>query len=1046
MFYVEFEPKRLPITILRRILSAFVEKKRASSASRATWKMQDLLFVNAHGADDARGMTFAHFTQPENGYTAVLREFSWNERETKFTHIQRYLECLQWPEPGTGQKEWRDRWRAAFVGSKRKAIRDAKTLAEEMALFAREVRGRVIEVLEIMREVPTDPLRHLFDTFRKVLVHDLTEESFADYYAQTMAYGLFTARFAKPQHPFSLRELKTVAESIPETNPFLRDLFKQCFGLSRKGGRIDIEELGLARLVELFESLTVEDIRRITDEFGSTVGDPIIHFYEGFLRAYDARVREMRGVYYTPDPVVSYIVRSVHELLIRDFQCPLGLADTSTWAEVAARNGFAVPEGTNPAGPFVRILDPACGTGTFLKFVIKVIHDTMMAEWMKEKNQPEDALHSRWNEYVDEHLLPRLYGFELLPAPYAVCHMKLGLYLKDLGYAFKPGKRLNVFLTNALEPPQEFFGTDVDEFMAHEANDANRAKRGVPITVVIGNPPYSGHSANNGEWIHGLMRGKNPQSPANYFQLGGKPLGEKNPKWLNDDYVKFIRLAQWRIDTTGIGLLGFITNHGYLDNPTFRGMRESLMASFPESRYLDLHGNTKKKEIAPDGGKDENVFDIQQGVAVALLKQAGKGGKQGVLQADLFGPREAKYALLAAGDVGTTGWQPIIPASPLLLFTPRDSDVESEYMAFKSLTDLMPVNSVGIVTARDALTIHWSEKEVWDTVQQFATMKPEAAREQYELGPDAADWKVTLAQADLRGSGPSKKHLTAVLYRPFDCRWTYYTGNSRGFHCRPRPEVMRHMLAGRNVGLISTRMTKDKWDIFCSRQVVAHKACSAYDINSLFPLFLEAETAAPGEFDFESANSERVNLSRPFAKALETSLGKGSGRVDPIQVFHYLYSVMESPTYRDRYDEFLRIDFPRIPLPGSRELFEALVPLGERLVALHLMEADVAREAAFAGNGDCVVGKVTYDEKRQAVFINPTQHFAPVPPEVWAFHIGGYQVCHKWLKDRKGRTLSPEDIEHYRYIVAALKETITLMTRIDEVIEQHGGWPGAFAQ
>ena len=622
VFYIEFESKRLPITALRRILKAFVIKKRASDPNRATWKMHDLLFINSHGAKANRGVTFAHFTRPESGYTATMRDFMWDARETRFFHLNQYLESLCWPDEEITKKEWREQWRSAFIGSKRKAIRDSRTLADEMALFAADVKKRVMEVLEIASEInKPDPLTHLYKTFQKVLIHDLSEERFADMYSQTMAYGLFTARFSKPLNPFGLDNLKSVVEAVPETNPFLRDLFKRCFGLSRRGGgKIDIEELGLARLVELFEGLEQENIRRILDEFGSRTGDPVIHFYEGFLHAYDAEVREMRGVYYTPDAVVSYIVRSIHEILIKEFKCPLGLADTSSWSQVAERNGFEIPEDTDPAGPFVRILDPACGTGTFLKHTIKLIYDTLWQEWEKEEDSREpEARVQKWNNYVDQHLLPRLFGFELLPAPYAVCHMKLGLFLKDLDYKFKPGNRLNVYLTNSLEEPREFFGVDVPEFMAEEAGHANRIKAGAPITVVLGNPPYSGESANKSEWIHDLMRGKNSDSPEDYFKMGEKPLGERNPKWLNDDYVKFIRFGQWRLDKTGYGVLGYITNHGYLDNPTFRGMRESLMKSFSEIYILDLHGNAKKKETAPDGSKDENVFDIQQGVAVGIM-------------------------------------------------------------------------------------------------------------------------------------------------------------------------------------------------------------------------------------------------------------------------------------------------------------------------------------------------------------------------------------------------------------------------------------------
>jgi predicted helicase len=617
IFYIDFKPKRLPVTVLRRILNAFVEKKRSHHGERPTWKVHDLLFINTHGKNENRGTTFAHFSSPENGYTHIMREFMWNQKETHFAHICRYVECLKWPDEGVSQKEWREQWRSAFIGSKRKSISDSGQLAVEMAYFAIDVRQRVSEILELTRDNKNDPVQHLYETFKKVLIHNLEEDDFADMYAQTMTYGLFTARSAKPSQHFNIQN---AAECIPDTNPFLRDLFRQCFGLTRKtGGRLDIEELGLSRLVELFESLTEEDMRRIQDEFGSATGDPVIHFYEGFLQAYDPTSREMRGVYYTPDPIVSYIIRSVHETLKKDFDLKLGLADASTWAEVAEKNGFSIPQNIDPEAPFVRILDPATGTGTFLKHAIKLIYETMYNKWVKEESRDADYLDRKWNEYVDKNLLPRIFGFELMPASYAVCHMKLGLYLRDLGYHFQGHKRLNVFLTNSLEKPSDFFDADIAEFMAHEASDANRVKEGMPATVVIGNPPYSGHSANNNPWIAGLLRGQDKKSPGNYFELDGKPLGERNSKWLNDDYVKFIRLGHLKIERTGYGILAFISNHGYLDNPTFRGMRQSLMNSFDDIYVYDLHGNAKKKETAPDGSKDENVFDIQQGVAICLM-------------------------------------------------------------------------------------------------------------------------------------------------------------------------------------------------------------------------------------------------------------------------------------------------------------------------------------------------------------------------------------------------------------------------------------------
>lgn len=869
IFYVEFERKRLPVTILRRILSAFVEKRRAVSSERATWKMHDLLFVNTHGTGDHRGVTFAHFTQAESGYTAVLREFTWTEAETNLAHIGRYLDCLRWPDDTNSQKEWRERWRAAFVGSKRKSTRDAKELAEEMAAFARDVRGRVIEVLEVMRGSGSDPLRHLYETFRKVLVHDLTEESFADYYAQTMAYGLFTARFARPKSPFGLRDLRSVAESIPETNPFLRDLFKQCFGLSKKGGgRIDIEEVGLARLVELFESLAEEDIRRIMDEFGARTGDPVIHFYEGFLKAYDAKVREMRGVYYTPDPVVSYIVRSVHELLIRDFQCPLGLADTSTWAEVAARNGFAVPEGTNPAGPFVRILDPACGTGTFLKFVIKVIHDTLIAEWAKEKNLPADALHRRWNEYVDEHLLPRLYGFELLPAPYAVCHMKLGLYLKELGYEFKPGRRLNVFLTNALEPAQDFFGTDVDEFMADEANAANRAKSGVPITVVLGNPPYSGHSANNGEWIRSLIR--------DYFIVDGVALGEANPKYLHDDYVKFLRLAAHCTTRTGCGVLGLITNNGYLDNPTFRGMRQHVISTFDSGRIVNLHGSTKKREAAPGGLPDENVFDIQQGVAIALLirhcspKQSTSPSSY--KHADLWGTRTHKYQVLGSVPMDRVGIEfvAIQPCSPFYILSVQDGDLAAEYSSLgPTILAAFEMTSTGVKTHRDHFAYSHTREEMLQRMAALSDMKlsDSAVRTMFDL-QDTRDWNLKVARRLVQ----SEDHATLTsrcLYRPFD-PLVYYASHS--VVELPRTEIMTSLLHGKNLALAVGRqglaVSGEDWNLVVVAQMPIDTNVFRRGGCQVFPLYVEH-----GDGELISGQEPQSNVRQSLLQDLACRIG-----------------------------------------------------------------------------------------------------------------------------------------------------------------------------
>jgi predicted helicase len=795
---------------------------------------------------------------------------------------------------------------------------------------------------------------------------------------------------------------------------------------------------------------------------GPNKEDPVVHFYETFLAAYDPALREKRGVYYTPEPVVSYIVRSVDHILENDFSLPDRLASRET-IEI---NGEKIPQ--------VLILDPAAGTGTFLHGVVDQIHNIMTVE---------KDMAGAWDSYVSDHLLPRLFGFELLMAPYAVCHLKLAIQLYELGYTFNSGERLRVYLTNTL---QEAFDTgELAMFaraIAKEANEAGKIKSQAPVMVVLGNPPYSGHSANKSEWIADLLRGKeNKQTKAteNYFMVDGKPLGEKNPKWLNDDYVKFIRFAQWRIEQTGYGILAFISNHGYLDNPTFRGMRQSLMNTFDDIYLLDLHGNAKKKEKAPDGGKDENVFDIQQGVAIGIFVKKNNTAENQpakVFHADLWGVREVvehddngdemltggKYRALYDSDVDSTEWQTLSPQSPYYFFMPYDTSYLAEYEKGWKVDQIFPVNSIGITSARDKLTIHWTADGIWQTVKNFSSLPREEARENYQLGKDAKDWKVSSAQKDLLKEGLSQDNIVPLLYRPFDIRWTYYTGRSSGFICRPRPKVMRNMLGGPNLGLCTNKQVNNDWlHVLCANSLINDTTVSLLtrERTYLFPMYLYpiAQPKSKSLMDMIEASSgnpndaERsVNLAQEFNDDFSTRLKLtwlGDGRGDlkktfgPEDVFHYIYAVMHSPTYRERYAEYLRMDFPRIPLTSNIKLMRALCAHGAELTTLHLMEGSPETFATFPKKGDNKVEKIRFDQAEERVFINEVQYFGNVPQEVWDFHIGGYQVCHKWLKDRKGRVLSFDELAHYQQILAIIDRTMTLMAEIDDVIDQEGGWP-----
>ena len=703
----------------------------------------------------------------------------------------------------------------------------------------------------------------------------------------------------------------------------------------------------------------------------------------------------------------------------------------------------------------VQVLDPATGTGTFLHAVLRAVHARFAGD------------EGLWDGYVADHLLPRVHGFELLMAPYTVAHLKLGLFLQETGYTFSRDERLNVFLTNALDDAGRAGETPIPfaRWLAEEAAAADRVKRDVPVMVVLGNPPYSGHSANTGDWITRLLHGEDTQTgrtTESYFEVDGGPLGEAQTKWLLDDYVKFIRMAQEQVARTGSGVVAFVTNHGFLDNPTFRGMRESLTAAFDRLYLLDLHGNAKKKETPPGGGRDENVFDIMQGVGLAVmvrLPEHEPGRPAQVWHADLWGARAEKYAALDAADVTTTAWTRIEPQTPAYLFRPVDRRLRDEYDEGWSVTDVFPEHSAGIVTARDALTIHFTEDEAWETVERFASLSEDEARQEFGL-KDSGSWKVARAQEDLRQSGPDRDRAARVLYRPFDERATYFTGQSNGFMARPQWAVSRQMIDGDNLGLITTRQTRDDWDALVTDCPIGHKALAAYDINTLFPLWLTPE---PAEDLFAAEAGERkANLAPGFVAALEGATGlaytegrggAGEGTFAPEDAFHYVYGVLHAPAYRARYADFLKADFPRVPPPPTREAFRAFAEVGRRLVALHLLRdvPDPGTRFPVKGSNTVEKGFPTYvppggagpdgeTAERGRVYLNDAQFFEGVEPEVWAHEVGGYQVLEKWLKDRRGRTLSYDDLRRYPQIVSALRETQRLMSEAEDAAAEAFGW------
>lgn len=869
----------------------------------------------------------------------------------------------------------------------------AKSLAVELAKRTRFLDEVVREELKL----GTPSIHSFYKVFKEYLIAGISEKDFADIYSQTITYGLFAARL-RTNGDFNR---KLAYDFIPKSIGILRDVFKF----------ISLEDIPQQMEIiidDISEVLNVADVRKILKQYyrEGKGSDPVLHFYETFLTEYDPSTREKRGVYYTPEAVVSFIVRSVHQLLKDKFKIYDGLASDK-----------------------VTVLDPAGGTLGFIAKAIEVAVEQLI------KSESQGLIHL----LIQEHILKNFYAFELMMAPYAIGHMKISFLLEEYGYLMKDNERVKYYLTNTLDLKEleesKFPGMSS---LSAESHEAGKVKKEVPILVIVGNPPYSGHSENVGEWISEAIK--------EYYQVDGEPLGEKNPKWLQDDYVKFIRFAQWKIDQAGEGIIGFITNHSFLDNPTFRGMRRSLMNSFNEIYVLDLHGNSLKKEKAPDGSKDENVFDIKQGVAISFFIKYKQKKTKTIYHYEIYGTREIKYDWLQKNHIKKVQWKKINPQPKYYLFAPMDEKLSSRYNSFQKVNEIFPVNSVGIVTARDNLTIRWSEEEVWNTVMSFIRMEPENARRAFGLGSDARDWKVHLAQEDLKKSGPDKKNIKPILYRPFDIRYTYYTGNSSGFHCRPRPEVMQHLLK-ENLCLITIRRSRsqDKWNFaFVSNNLVSGStAISSLDINYAFPLYLyrEGQHKRRGSFIqlmlFEPAETyfhREPNINQELIFKLKENFKK---EVTPEEIFYYIYAVLYSNVYRSKYSALLKLDFPRIPFPKSYNLFSKLSLSGKELVELHLLISKELKnvKAKFPVLGNNKVEKVEFESSKSKsgkVWINDNQYFEDINEQVWNYKIGGYQVCIKWLSDRKGKVLNKEEIITYRKIGVAIQKTMELQKEIDK--------------
>ncbi len=1071
IFFVEFDQAKLSVIVLRRILNALVFKKRnsANPADRQRWDASDLIFVSAFGEVGDREIAFAHFHKdPDTTELPILRVLGWDGYDTplKTKHVAEVLKNrLHWPEDVSDHEAWREQWRGAFRHRLGHVIKTSSSLAEVLAFFARKIRDAAATIMDHESEA-RGQLRKLHRAFQSALISDLSEKDFADTYAQTVTYGLLTAAFSRTEmsegrYGTALTQ-EDITAMVPVTNPFLKEMLQEFLKVGGRKGGMDFDELGINEVVELLRG-DETDLPAILLDFGNRKRgeDPVIHFYEHFLAAYNKKLRIQRGVFYTPQPVVSYIVRSVHELLQTEFGLKDGLADTATWGEMIQRHpDLQLPLLNDPNGdekrlpesePFVQILDPATGTATFLVEVIDVIHKHVVANW-QQQGLTEAQQIAAWNKYVPRHLLPRLHGYELMMAPYAIAHMKIGLKLAETGYCFGVEERARIYLTNALEPkvnqpPQIGF-----KALALEAVAVNEIKWYKRFTVVIGNPPYSYMSANLTAAATTLIE------PFRY--VDGQRIREKSAlsleRSLQDDFVKFFGLAlRLRRDTGPAFILGFITNNSYMDSALHRGVRGEFMRLLDRLYLVNLFGDSIKD-------REENVFDIQQGVAVFLgLNRLDEGGSE-VFVSNVHGTRVEKYATMQKLSWKTTELSKVYPMGPQRYFLRLETS--GEYPSYQSLAEVFRLTSTCIKTLKDSLATGFELKDVHDNVNYFRDIRTSTDDIKTRFGvKDVVQWKMEPARCAVRRLD-LKNFTKCYQARPFDYRYMFYHNAIVG---SPRKEVMRNLFKAKNIALIANRKIRTGQcnHFWVSSRICVSEIISSADNSNCFPLYVLTD-----EGSLNLREESQPNFSATFLKYLCATLGTTPTDknglpcgITPEDIFHYIYAIFHSPGYRSRYAEFLKIDFPRLPLTGSLELFRNLARLGGKLTALHLLEApslDIPITTFIGGNhqvskvgwtpDNC--GTVWIDGRVSAKrFQSGTSGFCPVPEAIWNFHIGGYQVCEKWLKDRgpkkgqPGRTLTAEDIAHYHKIVIALSETIRLMAEIDEVIESHGGWPGAFA-
>jgi hypothetical protein len=874
-----------------------------------------------------------------------------------------------------------------FFSTAPEGIGRAQPLALELARRSQYLRDFLTEeLIRQEREHRQGRLYGLFEIFQKQVFHELTLKEFADAFAQMLAYGLFLARLNSDSETITLHNARQFVPGsfrlIRELVDFLNELEKDEYRDVRWVVEEVLSIVNNLNLSEIHEDLSFRQRKAISrkvrasdeEEHRLFERDPFIYFYEDYLKAYDKDTRKARGVYYTPPPVVNFIVRAVDDILKDSFGIKDGLADHKR----------------------VTVLDFACGTGTFLLEVFQRIFDNI--------GGPESG---RAASVVRQHMLTNLYGFEYLIAPYTIAHLKLSQFLKDRDHPLKDNERLQVFLTNTLEPIEPQANLLLPAVTA-EVMAAQKVKE-QPILVITGNPPYFGLSKNRGPYA--------TASVERYKYVDGKHFKERK-HWLLNDYVKFLAFAQSKMDQVERGIVAVITDNSYLNNPTFRGMRQSLMTTFQQIYIVDLHGNAEKKEVAPSGQRNENVFDIKQGVSIAVFVKL-PDLPSAVWRVDSWGSRQEKYEWAAAESIGSVSWKRISPESPYYFFEPFNASDEMGYTDFPSLAEIFVIKSIGITTSRDGLLVAEDTSELRTRLNRF--LDPTRTTQEVKTAlsiDDNENWSVSDTRKTMFGETFEPKKVVDFFYGPFDTRKLYLDDR---LVFRSRDAITQPMMAGTNVALLSTRIARDTGTFLVSSVPTGHKSASRYDPTYVFPLRVSQQKQA----------ELHENLQKDFRSFLD--LRYKHHHYTPEEILGYIYAVLHAPTYRTRYAEFLRIDFPRIPFSESGDDFETLSELGWELVQAHLLREWPRKGLAqYHGKGDNTIEAVRYSPQEQAIAINKTQSFKPVPKDVWNFHIGGYRVLDKYLKSRKGRTLTLDEIDHVAAVADSLAFTIGQMAKIDK--------------